>query len=1313
MTLNANGTYSYTLDNANPVVNALNAGQHLTETFTYQVRDADGDLQPATVTITINGHTDGPPTIGVPDVPGLQGIGAVVSEEGLSNGIQDNTGTPDGDHASAATFNGTITVGDPDTPVSSLVLSLGSGVTAAQGPGSGGGVIANLTSHGKDVHWTNDGSGKVVGYTGTLNGADYHKVITVELIAGDTDASRGYTVTLHDTLDHKDNSVEDVIDLKIPVTVYDGDPAASTTLSASTTITVRIEDDMPTAVASDAVSTTSLDIPEIYVGKVDFSGSGGSKSGYSFDNGAVTVSALGFTSSNTLTLGAANVYQTSNGLGVKSSKEPYFAIDGEVDYRKVGNQGASEELTVQLSGDRVAYGVKVEFSQMFGGELERGVALFYRGGVLVSTQEFSSDQSSGDYAANFQVQEGGFDKIVFRSLDNGQPASHADNSDFAVKSITFLGTSEAQPIAYAHGTIALAYGADGPGDLNLTGAEAGLKTASGLDVTSTVSANGNTITGRDSNGNLVYEIRLTPADGKWEFYQYQAMDKTTDGHVDFNYSLSDRDGDGAPGHVSIVVNTAPEFLSGTDTVDTLPNTDAYHFESVDPQSGSPVVGQVRAHDSDNDSLTYEITGGNPNGVYSIDSSTGKIRVDSSKDGNLFNSERTDQIQVQVSDGRGGVDTATVDVHLVGDQIRIGANGVDNLSGNIGSDILLGDPGGIKQNIEKGTSYNIALVLDLSGSMGDKWGSGSDEESRLATAKKALISLLQNHLADHDGTINVSLITFAGSSSKTVYEIDGLNSGNVDQMVAKINGLSADGSTPYGAAFKETKSWFDGQPSTDGSNDNKPFKNVTFFLTDGEPTDNANNRDSAFSLLSNKSDVYAIGIGDGVSVSTLDKYDDTGSTFTTGGATLVDFEGSNGRNNLNAWVRGGGQGSLSKVDKAPSWAWWEENSMRITDTSSSDGKAVVVSMAESQKITVTEANGVSFGFDATLNNYKAGDSFKWNLLMWDAQSAKWEVAESGTNADTVTQIHGPGEYRFSFEVNDGSNGGTFSVDIDNIRTYTSGKVGASEVVLDPSDLSAALVGGTHHTEPAPVGNDHLSGGAGDDILFGDVINTDSLTWAGRPANLPDGSGLDALKAYLKADLGHDATSQDIYDYIKGHADQFNVAGDTRGGNDTLDGGAGNDTLYGQGGNDTLIGGAGNDTLYGGEGYDVFQWRLGDQAEAGQPAAVDHVKDFGVGNTYGIGGDTDKSHQDVLDLSDLLSEHTSSGDLTQYLQITGDGSKTTINVKVDANGDASSTVTQQIVIDNVDLTVGHDNLDTTSGQAALINSLINDGKLKVEQ
>jgi Ca2+-binding RTX toxin-like protein len=172
-----------------------------------------------------------------------------------------------------------------------------------------------------------------------------------------------------------------------------------------------------------------------------------------------------------------------------------------------------------------------------------------------------------------------------------------------------------------------------------------------------------------------------------------------------------------------------------------------------------------------------------------------------------------------------------------------------------------------------------------------------------------------------------------------------------------------------------------------------------------------------------------------------------------------------------------------------------------------------------------------------------------------------------------------------------------------------------------------------------------------------------------------------------------------------------------GNDVIHGGSGDDTIYGdhvsganqagvtvEGGNDIIHGGAGNDTLWGGYGDDTFVWKLGDQDTAGG-VAVDRIMDFGVeaGSANG---------KDLLDLGDLLQRHADAGDLTQYLHISGGGGQTTIDVKVNADGTAADHVTQRIIIDNVDLTAGHENLGTPEGQADLINSLIQQGKLNVD-
>jgi VCBS repeat-containing protein len=69
--MTAAGVWTYTLNNANSAVQALNNGQTLSDTFT--VTTVDGT--PQTVTITINGTTDAPFALDLPDLGNLQGNG--------------------------------------------------------------------------------------------------------------------------------------------------------------------------------------------------------------------------------------------------------------------------------------------------------------------------------------------------------------------------------------------------------------------------------------------------------------------------------------------------------------------------------------------------------------------------------------------------------------------------------------------------------------------------------------------------------------------------------------------------------------------------------------------------------------------------------------------------------------------------------------------------------------------------------------------------------------------------------------------------------------------------------------------------------------------------------------------------------------------------------------------------------------------------------------------------------------------------------------------------------------------------------------
>ncbi len=60
ITMNSDGSYTYTLDNTNPAVQALNNGESLSDTISYSITDSDGDSSSAELVITINGANDAP-----------------------------------------------------------------------------------------------------------------------------------------------------------------------------------------------------------------------------------------------------------------------------------------------------------------------------------------------------------------------------------------------------------------------------------------------------------------------------------------------------------------------------------------------------------------------------------------------------------------------------------------------------------------------------------------------------------------------------------------------------------------------------------------------------------------------------------------------------------------------------------------------------------------------------------------------------------------------------------------------------------------------------------------------------------------------------------------------------------------------------------------------------------------------------------------------------------------------------------------------------------------------------------------------------
>jgi large repetitive protein len=214
--INANGSYTYTLDNSRAATNALAQGQTANDVFTYTMRDASGATSSTSLTITVTGTNDAP-VVGTSTVR--------VSEEGLAGGNPDSTGNTD--TTNSLTASGTVSITDVDSTIASVTLSA---------------PTTTYTSGGQVITWTGSG-------TQTLTGSIAGKTIVVATINN----AGSYTVTLHGPVDHPGTTSEDNLTLALRVNATDSHGATTTN-----TISVIVEDDSPifTGTANNAVIST-------------------------------------------------------------------------------------------------------------------------------------------------------------------------------------------------------------------------------------------------------------------------------------------------------------------------------------------------------------------------------------------------------------------------------------------------------------------------------------------------------------------------------------------------------------------------------------------------------------------------------------------------------------------------------------------------------------------------------------------------------------------------------------------------------------------------------------------------------------------------------------------------------------------------------------------------------------------------------------------------------------------------------------------------------------------------------------------------
>ncbi|HFQ5046090.1 TPA: VWA domain-containing protein, partial [Vibrio vulnificus] len=1201
---------------------------------------------------------DTPPTVSISSP-------AVVSEEGLDLGLEDGQGSPDTTNSAVA--SGIVIVGDVDSDAVTVTLS---------GPNG-------ITSGGDSVGWAwNESSHTLIGFTGSVAAGNYQAVMEVVLTPPNdsTKGDWGYEVKLLEPIDHPTKDVEDELSFDITVSVSDSQTTTDTKLN------VTIEDDAPIAVEMEPVSLTVADIPEVLVGKFSLTNYSGNKS--SIDGGKFTITAKGFESSSCADLVDAQINGSSSGIGVSSVGSPYHNLENEVDFRKFADgTTASEEIIVKLDPNTVAYGAKIEFSRMFGGELESGIVEFWRGDVLIATQEFTSDKASGNYAKNFSVQQGGFDTMVIKATDNGKPFTHKDNSDFTVKSIEFIGSDSPTVIAYGSGTVTPQWGADGPGTLTLIGLNESetLETANGSPV-NVVAESANTIVGKDANNNLVFKLEFTPATGKWEFYQYQNMKSPIgDADIDFKVQVTDADGDSAqlgfavkpmspPVIGELTLNMSEEGLQGgiADGSSISNSQDTTNDTSADGQLSLSNVSQLSMgiptdnYTSDGVVISWTLSADKQ----TLTGSAGANKVVEFTLDNLGNVNSTLHAPID-HPNKSGEDSLAINIPL----------GAKNAAGAIGTGkvtLVIEDDAPIAKDIfhmtesETKQGANVQLMLDVSGSMGRDAGNG---KTRLQVMKESAIQLIEQYQAL--GQTKVQLILF--SSDASIKTASGLLWMTVAEAKNYINALSANGGTDYDDAIKlAQESWsgtINGQPLSGATN-------VSYFLSDGVPegydwelknsqwvqnqnTIETNELSSWIShLQTNKVTSLAYGMGNSVPQGELDKvaYDghlnlDTNAVVVPDVTKLppillqsvIQPIGGNLLNSGDGYGIGADGGVISEISI---------NGVKYLF----NGQTVSVS---------GQSTSLTYGFDALTKTLSIYIDNKHSLVI-DLDDGSYKFF--GAVVSPSIKL----EFDYTLKDNDGdvsSNTMTLVVGtdvnsvgdvIDSVQMYDSTQTN-QRVQWSTSGSGAPTVSYYEHTEKGLVvdvgaGGDNVYLGKGDDIIFlGEsqavldnnanspssianaqaklelFMNGPDSTILLHPNQGEDSAPNTAAFSTAHIDIAHGGGGDDRI-YGQGGVDlMFGGSGNDQlyggEGNDGLRGGTGNDTLDGGAGNDILIGGLGNDILTGGDGADIFKW-------VDMETARDRVTDFNA------------SQGDKLDLADLFDD-MSKADIDTLLADLGSG------------------------------------------------------------
>ncbi|AZE52329.1 T1SS secreted agglutinin RTX [Pseudomonas synxantha] len=451
----------------------------------------------------------------------------------------------------------------------------------------------------------------------------------------------------------------------------------------------------------------------------------------------------------------------------------------------------------------------------------------------------------------------------------------------------------------------------------------------------------------------------------------------------------------------------------------------------------------------------------------------------------------------------------------------GTSGSDTINGTDGNDIVVADVGGL--NVVQGKNYNIAFMIDTSGSM------GSDSIAAAKASLTTTFNSLKNSIGSStSGTVNIFLADFSDQVNRTV-TVDLKDPGALNSLQKVLDSMVSTGGTNYEDVFKAASNFFKSAQATG----NTGAINTTYFITDGQPTFYQTGEQTNPLLYGN------VRLDDVVNA----------DNYTLGTATRINIDSSHlididsvGKVTLwtNNWW-GWGQSSPGTIHAQGDGTY--EISVKgglgyDTDYSTTLNSNSAFALLKGLSTGGVEAIGLNSGVSLNqLAPYDSDGKPQANIDPKDLANAILGHTEATLpGADTV--IGGDGnDILFGDLVSfSGINGEGYNA----LQAFVAQKTGVAVSAVTASNVHQYVT--EHYVDfdvsGAKDANDTLLGGAGDDILFGQGGND----------LLDGGKGNDIL------------------------------LGGT--GNDTLIGGQGNDILIGGSGADTFVwkaGDIGNDVI----------------------------------------------------------------------------------------------------------------------------------------